>query len=337
MAQTGREGGSHPQPACGGHAGQHDGHEHRHENVHSHSHAPTVGADNRRAVLLALGLTAGFMGVEVAGGLLSGSLALLADAGHMLTDVAALALAWAAFHFGRRGANARKTFGYLRMEVLAGFLNAVALLLLVLWIGWEAIGRLRAPAPVLAGPMLAVACAGLAVNLAVFFILRRADTSHVNIQGAMLHVLGDLLGSVAAIAAALVVHFTGWTPIDPILSLLILALILRSAWHLLQGTLHILLEGAPPDIDIAHMAQALVARVDGLAGVEHVHVWSITSGRAAATLEARLAPGAEPRAVTAAIKRELAAAWGIAHSTVEVVWDDAAAACALEAPPEPHR
>ena len=132
-----------------------DGHAHApHEH---HDHAPAVTRGNRRAVLFALLLTALFMGVEAVGGLLSGSLALIADAGHMLTDVAALMLAWAGFHFGRRGADARKTFGYQRLEVLAGFINAVALLALVLWIGWEAIGRLRAPAPVLAGPMLAVA------------------------------------------------------------------------------------------------------------------------------------------------------------------------------------
>ena len=309
-----------------------DGHAHApHEH---HDHAPAVTRGNRRAVLFALLLTALFMGVEAVGGLLSGSLALIADAGHMLTDVAALMLAWAGFHFGRRGADARKTFGYQRLEVLAGFINAVALLALVLWIGWEAIGRLRAPAPVLAGPMLAVACAGLGVNIAVFFILRRADTGHVNIHGAMLHVLGDLLGSVAAIAAAVVIHFTGWTPIDPILSVLILGLILRSAWRLLGDTLHILLEGTPPGIDIARLADDLMARVEGLAGVEHVHVWSITSGRPSATLEARLAPGGDPRAVTAAIKRALAETWGIGHSTVEVVWDEVAD-CALES--VPHR
>ncbi len=306
------------------HEAHHDHHDHGH-----HDHTPVVTSENRRAVLLALVLTALFMSVEVVGGILSGSLALLADAGHMLVDVAALALAWAGFHFGRREADARKTFGYLRLEVLAGFVNAMSLFLLVLWIGWEAIARLRAPAPVLAGPMLAVACAGLLVNVLVFFILRRADTAHVNIRGAMLHVLGDMLGSVAAIGAAVVIRFTGWTPIDPILSVLILLLILRGAWRLLSGTLHILLEGAPPDIDITRLSHDLVARVDGLAGVEHVHVWSITSGRPAATLEARLAPGGDPRAVTVAIKHELAETWGIGHSTVEVVWEHGGS-CALE-------
>ena len=326
-----------PGPSCGRAAGQADAHDrhhhpqhHDHAVGHIHSHAPALTADNQRTVLLALLLTALFMGVEVVGGMLSGSLALLADAGHMLTDVVALALAWAGFHFGRRASNARKTFGYVRLEVLAGFVNAMTLLLLVAWVGWEAIARLRTPAPVLAGPMLEVAVSGLVVNIAVFLILRRADTSHVNIKGAMLHVLGDLLGSVAAVLAAIAIHFTGWTPIDPILSLLILVLILRSAWSLLRNSIDILLEGTPANIDIARLREHLVARIEGLAQVEHVHVWSITSGLPSATLEAHVATGADPRGVTRAIKQELAETFGIGHSTVEIVWDDEGPGCAID-------
>lgn len=326
-ARRGMEKHRHTPAGCGGHTQARGAHDHAHG--HAHSHAPPLNADNQRTVLLALVLTAAFVGVEVLGGALSGSLALIADAGHMLTDVAALALAWAGFHFGRRASSANKTFGYLRLEVLAGFVNALTLFLLVSWIAWEATERLRAPAPVLAGPMLVVALLGLAVNVAVFLILRRADTSHVNIRGAMLHVLGDLLGSVAAIAAALVIHATGFTPIDPILSLLIALLILRSAWGLLKNSLHILLEGTPPGIDIARLGTHLVEHVDGLASVEHVHVWSITSGQPAATLEARIGPDADPRAVTRAIKRTLAEAFGIGHSTVEIVWEEGEG-CALE-------
>jgi cobalt-zinc-cadmium efflux system protein len=289
-----------------------------------------VTASNERTVLLALGLTASFMVAEVIGGILSGSLALIADAGHMLTDAVALALAWAGFYFGKRAASATKTFGYLRLEVLAGFVNAVTLLALVAWIAWEAVGRLLEPSPVLAGPMLVVAVLGLVINIAVFLILRRADTEHVNIQGAMLHVLGDLLGSVAAIVAAVAIYFTGWTPIDPILSVLILLLILRSAWALLKNSLHILLEGAPPNIDIEDLRRHLLEKVEGVRSVDHVHVWSITSGMPSATLEAAIAPGADARAVTRAIKRELAEKFDIAHSTVEIVWGDEAA-CTLEA------
>ena len=302
---------------------------HSHDHDHAHEHVPTLSADNQRSVLLALVLTGSFMGVEVVGGWLSGSLALIADAGHMLTDTAALLLAWAGFHFGKRAANARRTYGYLRLEVLAGFVNAWMLLLLVAWIAWEAVARLFAPEPVLAGPMLVVAVIGLCVNLVVFRILHRADTSHVNIQGAMLHVLGDLLGSVAAIIAAIVIHFTGWTPIDPILSVLILGLILRSAWALLKNSLHILLEGTPANVDIKQLESHLVTGVEGLHCVDHVHVWSITSGQPAATLEAHILHDADPRAVTRAIKQTLAEHFGISHSTVEIVWDEGDG-CVLE-------
>ena len=321
-------------PVGGTGHGDHDhGHDHQHDHGHDHgpghNHAPAVSADNERTVLLALVLTAGFMIAEVVGGLLAGSLALIADAGHMLTDAAALGLAWAGFYFGKRASSATKTFGYMRLEVLAGFVNAVTLFVLVAWIAWEAVERLLAPAPVLAGPMLVVAVLGLAVNISVFLILRRADTEHVNIKGAILHVLGDLLGSVAAIVAAVAIYFTGWTPIDPILSVLILLLILRSAWALLNSSLHILLEGTPTGIDIEKLRAHLVTKVAGVADVDHVHVWSITSGMPSATLEAAIAPGADPRAVTQAIKRELSGTFGIGHSTVEIVWGDSEA-CALE-------
>lgn len=318
--------------------GSDSGHDHGHEHAHGHghSHAPSVTASNERTVLLALVLTAGFMVAEVIGGILSGSLALIADAGHMLTDAVALALAWAGFYFGKRAASATKTFGYLRLEVLAGFVNAVTLLLLVAWIAWEAVGRLLAPAPVLAGPMLVVAVIGLVVNVAVFLILRRADTEHVNIQGAMLHVLGDLLGSVAAIVAAIAIYFTGWTPIDPILSVLILLLILRSAWALLKSSLHILLEGTPANVDIEKLRRHLFENVEGVTAVDHVHVWSITSGMPSATLEARIEPDANARMVTLAIKQELAEKFGIGHSTVEIVWGDEEA-CVLGARPEDAR
>ncbi|MEO8651317.1 MAG: cation diffusion facilitator family transporter [Hyphomicrobiaceae bacterium] len=324
--------GAHDHDHAHGDGGAHD-HGHDHGHGHDHSHTPAVTANNERTVLLALVLTAGFMVAEVIGGLLSGSLALIADAGHMLTDAASLGLAWAGFYFGKRASSATKTFGYMRLEVLAGFVNAVTLFALVAWIAWEAIQRLLTPTPVLAGPMLVVAVLGLAVNIAVFLILRRADTEHVNIKGAMLHVMGDLLGSVAAIVAAIAIYFTGWTPIDPILSVLILLLILRSAWALLKNSLHILLEGAPANVDIEKLRAHLVAQVEGVTMVDHVHVWSITSGMPSATLEAGIAPGADPRAVTQAIKCELSETFGIGHSTVEIIWGDSEA-CPLEPSPK---
>lgn len=309
-----------------GHDHGHAGHEHDHE---GHSHAPTVSAGNERVVLIGFLLTAGFMVAEVVAGLLSGSLALIADAGHMLTDAAALLLAWAAFRFGRRASDGKRTFGYMRLEVVAGLINAVTLFALVAWIIYEAIQRLMTPHDVLAGPMLVVAALGLVINIVVFVVLSRGDRDHVNIKGAMVHVLGDLLGSVAAIAAAITIWLTGWMPIDPILSVLVSILILRSAWKLFRGSLHILMEGTPGNVVIEDLGRDLVTKVPGLAIVRHVHVWSITSGRPVATLEVVLAPGADAGAVTRAVKGALRDDYGITHATVEIVWDENAPACAL--------
>jgi len=208
----------------------HSHHHGHHDHDHDHDHTPTVTSANERKVLLSFFLIFTFMVVEAVGGVLSGSLALLADAGHMLTDAAALALAYAAFRFGRRAADSKRTFGYLRFEVIAGFLNAVTLFGIVAWIVYEAWQRLSAPPVILAGPMMIVAVLGLLVNLVVLWIMTRGETDHVNVKGAILHVMGDLLGSVGAIVAAVVIYFTGWTPIDPILSVVVAVLILRSAW-----------------------------------------------------------------------------------------------------------
>jgi len=312
---------------------EHDhGHHHPHGDAHDHaghSHSPMVGAANERVVLIGFVLTAGFMVAEIVAGVLSGSLALIADAGHMLTDASALLLAWAAFRFGRRQPDSRRTFGYMRLEVVAGLINAVTLFALAAWIVWEAFGRLFDPHEVLAGPMLVVAVLGLFVNLLVFFVLSRGEREHVNIRGAMLHVVGDLLGSVAAIAAALVIWTTGWMPIDPILSVLVALLVLRAAWGLFRSSVNILLEGAPSGLVIDELARSIKAAVPSVADVRHVHVWSITSGRPVATLEIELAAGAEPAATTAAVKRQLADAYGIGHATVEIAWAGSHA-CALE-------
>ncbi|WP_116366423.1 cation diffusion facilitator family transporter [Parahaliea mediterranea] len=304
-----------------------DGHSHSHS--HDHSHAPTVTRDNERKVLLSFGLIFAFMLVEVVGGLLSGSLALLADAGHMLTDAAALALAYAAFRLGRRLADSRRTFGYLRFEVVAGFINAITLFAIVAWIVVEAWQRFQQPQVVLVGPMLGVAVAGLLVNILVFWILTRGDSEHVNIKGAALHVLGDLLGSVGAIVAALVIHYTGWMPIDPILSVVVSLLILRSAWKLLGKSLHILLEGAPEGATPEDIERHLMASVPGVAAVHHVHVWSITSGRTLATLHVRPVDDADARRVTQAVEAALHAQFEIEHATVAVDWNGSAEPCSL--------
>lgn len=315
-----------------GHAGHdHSGHDHaHHDHDHAgHSHAPKVSAGNERVVLIGFLLTAGFMFAEVIAGVLSGSLALIADAGHMLTDAAALLLAWAAFRFGRRASDGKRTFGYMRLEVVAGLINAVTLFILVGWIIYEAIQRFMTPHEVLAGPMFVVAVLGLFINVAVFLVLSRGDKEHVNIRGAMVHVLGDLLGSVAAIVAAVTIWLTGWMPIDPILSVLVSLLVLRSAWRLFRNSLHILMEGTPGNVVVEDLSKALVAKVPGLKTVRHVHVWSITSGKPVATLEVVLNAGADAPAVTRGVKAALLADYEITHSTIEIVWDEKAPNCAL--------
>lgn len=295
---------------------------HHHHHDHDHSHTPEVSQENERKVLVSFILIFSFMLVEAVGGYLSGSLALLADAGHMLTDAAALGLAYAAFRFGRREADGKRTFGYLRFEVIAGFVNALTLFGIVLWIFIEAVQRFRDPPEVLAGPMLAIAIVGFCVNLLVLYMLTRGDSDHVNIKGAILHVIGDLLGSAGAIIAALVIYLTDWTPIDPILSFFVSLLILRSAWKLLGRSLHILLEGAPDNAMPQDIERYLVENVEGVEAVSHTHVWLITSGYALATMHVRPAPRADIRLVVRAVERALEERFDIGHSTIAIDWDD---------------
>lgn len=197
----------------------------------------------------ALAITGTFMVLEVVGGWLSGSLALLADAGHMLTDTAALALAWVAAHVARRPSQGHRPHGHHRAQVLAAFLNALALFGVVAWILWEAVERMRTPQHVAGATMLGIALLGLLANLAVLRVLREEHDANLNVAAARLHVIGDLLGSVGASIAAVVILTTGWTPIDPILSVLVALLIVRSAWTLLVTSTRILLERTPDGVD----------------------------------------------------------------------------------------
>ena len=277
-----------------------------------------AAAGNERRVFLAMLLTGGFMLAEVAGGLVAGSLALLADAGHMLTDCASLALAWMAFRIGRRPHDARRTYGYHRFQVLAAFVNGMTLIAIVGWIVIEAVRRLLAPVEVLGGLMLAIAVLGLLVNLAAFWILHRGDRENLNIQGAALHVLGDLLGSLATIAAALVIFWTGWMPIDPLLSLFVALLILRSAWVLVRKSGHILLEGTPEWLDVGELRAALAAAIPEVQDVHHVHAWMLTSERPLLTMHARLRAGADHDRVLKAIQEVLARDHGIDHATIQL-------------------
>ncbi|MDH3351720.1 MAG: cation diffusion facilitator family transporter, partial [Gammaproteobacteria bacterium] len=263
-----------------------------------------------------------FMIVEVIGGILSGSLALLADAGHMLTDTMALALAAVAFHVSKRPPDARLTYGYHRFQILAAFVNGLSLLLIVGWILYEAFNRFMSPHEVLGRTMLIVASAGLAVNIMVFVILHGGDRDNLNISGAALHVLGDLLGSVAAIVAAIVIIYTGWMPIDPILSVAVAMLILRSAWALVKRSAHVLLEGAPEWLDMNAMQDRLIASVPEVNSIHHVHVWGMTPQDLMLTMHVRVHNElANPTDIIRQVKALLREEYGIGHSTVEIETD----------------
>ena len=285
---------------------------------HDHAgHSHDLGSTDKTRVLIAAVLTGGFMIAEAVGGLLTGSLALLADAGHMLTDSVSLVFAWYAFHLAGRAASSRMTYGYDRVKTLVAFVNGLTVLLIGLWIAYEAWKRLNAATPVLGGPMLAIATMGLIVNIGAFFVLHGGDRDSLNMRGAILHVLGDLLGSVAAIAAALVIMATGWMPIDPILSVLVALLLFRSAWALVRESGGLLLEGVPPSLDRDAIAADLVTNVGSLREVHHMHLWSLDGAKHMATLHACLKDGAEPLEAIRDIKHRLAAEHGISHATVE--------------------
>lgn len=288
---------------------------------HGHNHAHGAGASERRIGLAAL-LTGVFMLAEAAGGLISGSLALIADAGHMLTDCAGLVLAWLGFRLARRPADGKRSYGYDRFGVLVAFANGLALFAIAIWIVIEAVHRLNAPSPVLGGIMFWVALAGLLVNVLAFRLLQGGDHGNLNVRAAALHVVGDLLGSVAALGAALVILTTGWTPIDPILSVLVALLILGSAARIVRDAGHILLEGTPVGLDTRGIEADLEASVPGVLDVHHVHAWSLSQDRPIVTLHARIAAGGDaPEAITAAIKARLKTAYGVDHATVELEFE----------------
>ena len=246
---------------------------------HSHPHPRPSGEGPARRLWLVMYLTAGFMIAEVVGGLLANSLALLADAGHMLADVAALGLSVWAMRLARRPVSPEKTYGYVRLEILAALVNGAALLVISGVIGWEAWRRVREPVTV-DGPLLAaVATAGLAVNLVAVYILRSSADESLNVRGAYLHVLGDLLGSVGALGAGAIVWLTGWTPADALVSVLIAGLILVSAWRLVREATDVLLEAAPAHVDVERVLADL-RDVPELHEVHdlHLHVWTLTSG-----------------------------------------------------------
>ena len=251
-------------------------HAHGHTHSHSHSHTHEPG---RPAFAAALAITFGYALVELAGGIWSGSLALTSDAGHMFSDALALALAATAAWIARRPPGLKHYYGLARAEVIGASLNGLLMLLIIVVLVVEAVQRLLAPRPVMAGAVMAIAAIGLVVNGAVAFILSRGHHT-LNVRGALVHVIGDLLSSIAALIAGAVIYVTGWLLIDPILSLVIAVLILTTTLKLLRDTLHVLMEGVPGAVDLAEIGRAL-AELRGVSEVHDLHVWSIGSDRAA--------------------------------------------------------
>jgi cobalt-zinc-cadmium efflux system protein len=306
----------HHQAHAAGHVHSHHQlghHQHGHHEDGTHAH----GGNEKRVGWAAI-LTAAYMVAEAAGGLLAGSLALLADAGHMLTDAASLALAWAAFRIARRPSDWQRTYGFHRFQVIAAYTNGITLFFIATAVLWEAFHRWREPVAVLGGPMLAIASLGLLVNAAAYLALHGADRNNLNIRGAMIHVLGDMAGSAAAIVAALIILWTGWTPIDVLLSALVALLILRSAYGVVAESGRILIEAAPKGLDVRALARDLEANVPGVEDIHHVHAWSLTEARLMVTLHAKIGDEQEAYRIVAAVKQRLKLRFGVVHATVEI-------------------
>ena len=289
-------------------------HDHSLPHLHDHSHSSHQGR-----LKWALALTAVFFVAEVVGGVVSNSLALLADAGHMFTDVGALALSLFVAWFSRQPAAPEKTYGYLRWEILAALLNGAVLLLVSGLIVWEAFGRLQSPEEVSGGLMLAVAFGGLLVNAASAAILHPVHSHSLNARGAYLHVLGDLLGSVGTVIAAVVVRFTGWLAADPIASIVVTLIVVRSAWRLVREAVDVLLEATPAHISLGRVREGLQAIV-GIESVHDLHVWTVTSGMVAMSAHAVVRePGENQKVLESAVAAMQRL--GISHVTLQVERD----------------
>ncbi len=287
------------------HAHSGDGHDHGHQHT-----TATAG------LKLALLLTLAFFFAEVVGGWMANSLALLADAGHMFTDVGALGLSLFVAWFSRQPGTASKTYGYLRWEILAAFINGSALLLVSAGIVWEAVGRLRNPEPLESGLMLVVASGGLVVNIIAARLLHAGASASLNVRGAYLHVISDLLGSVAVILAALAVRYRGWMIADPVASIVMTALIVRGAWQLVRESVDVLLEAVPPHISLDAVRAAITA-VRGVSSVHDLHVWTVTSGMVAMSAHVVSPDPARHQDALEAITAAMAP-FGIGHVTVQI-------------------
>jgi len=286
-------------------------HRHGHHGGHGHTHRHGAGA----ALWWSFGLTLSFAAVEAVAGWWAGSLALLGDAGHMVSDATALGLAAVAAWVARRPPSARHSYGLGRAEVVAALGNSLFMVAVVAGIAFAAMERLAQPRPVAGGTVAVVALLGLGVNVLAVWLLERGEQT-LNTRAALLHVLGDLLGSVAALAAGLVIHYTGWTPIDPLLSLFISALILLSALRLLREALHILMEGVPPHLDLHEVGRAM-AEVPGVASVHDLHIWTLASGTVMLSAHVVVPSMAGWERTLEGLRRLLLERYGIDHVTLQ--------------------
>lgn len=282
--------------------------------------ATTAGGRHKKSLSIAFALTATFMIIEIIGGWWTGSLALLADAFHMMTDAGGLALALIAIRFAERPRTPQLTYGYARAEVLSALANAVVLLLLTIYILYEAYQRFFSPPEIIGGPMLAVAVAGLVVNLVNMRLLSAGASESLNVKGAYFEVLADMLGSLGVIVAAVVVVLTGWTLVDPIIAAGIGLFIVPRTWSLLNQAVHILMEGTPPEIDLSLLEKSLV-NIPGVVAVRDLHVWTVTSGADAMSCHLVVKDDAAERVVLEAAEAAMRSQFALTHTTIQLEAD----------------
>lgn len=297
-------------------------HDHDHDHSHRHSHLIHDHHDHargasQRLLVTVLILTFGYMIAEAVGGYFSNSLALLSDAGHMLTDVASLALSLLAVRFASRPATPRKTYGFYRLEILAALANGVILMVISLLICYEAYTRLRQPEEVRAWTLIWISVGGVIVNLISARLLSHVHEDNLNMRGAFLHILGDLFGSVAAIAAGLLILWRGWQWADPVFSVIISLLIIYSSWRLLSDAVNVLLEGTPSHINMAAVEEA-IKTIEGVRAVHDLHIWTITSDRHAVTAHVVIGDPGESYRILRELRAMLAARFALTHATIQI-------------------
>lgn len=298
--------------------GHSSGHDHR-----GHSHGPLGhshgGPSNAKGLTIALIITGSIMLLEFFGGLVTGSLALLSDSGHMLSDAAALVLSLVAVRFAARPASPRNTYGFYRFEILAALFNGISLFVIAGFIIWEAAQRVMAPPEVASGSMMLIALIGLLANLlSAWSLMRKSDIDgNINVRSAYLHVIGDALGSVGAIIAGLLMWLFDWYIADPIVSVLVALLILKGAWNIIQTTVHVLMEGAPADIDQQEVSMAL-QRIEGVKDVHDLHIWSITSGKNSLSCHLLIEDQAQEQKILQEALTLLEERFNLPHATIQV-------------------